>query len=187
MMTDGLAANFQIRFLRLMVVAILCVGVWRAEAGGVTLITHGFNSDVASWIIPMQGRVTRYGALSPTNTACYEITITQNGQGQYVPAATFLSGTNPVVASSGEILIKLNWSTLSGLGGASTTTIANNDEVGTTKQVLLSPMEGWFAFPSTWNANAAELHALIRASAKWKQGEQKSRDTSGESASSQAI
>ncbi len=40
------------------------------------------------------------------------------------------------------------------------------EEGGALKQVLLSPMEGWFAFPSTWNANAAELHALIRAAAK---------------------
>ena len=106
------------------VIAVVCAVVSRAEAGGVTLITHGFNSDVASWIIPMQGRVAHYGDLTPANTTCYEITITQNGSGQYVAAANLLSGTNPVFAASGEILIKLNWSTLSGLGGASTTVIA---------------------------------------------------------------
>ena len=109
---------------RLLALAAFCLGVWRGNAGGVTLITHGFNSDVASWIIPMQGRVAQYGALAPTNTACYEITITQNGSGPYVAAAAFLSGTNPEVASAGEILVKLNWSTLSGFGGPSTTTIA---------------------------------------------------------------
>lgn len=97
----------------------------RAGAAGVTLITHGFNSDVASWVVPMQGRVAQYGGLSPSNTACYEITLTENGSGQYMAAATFLSGTNPLVAASGEILIKLNWSTLSGLGGPSTLVIAD--------------------------------------------------------------
>ena len=123
-MNTGFGPHCRIGLLRLLAIASFCTGVCGAGAGGVTLITHGFNSDVASWVIPMQGRVAQYGALSPTNTACYEITITQNGQGQYVAAATFLSGTNPLVASSGEILLKLNWSTLSGLGGPATTTIA---------------------------------------------------------------
>ncbi len=124
MMPNGSWPQRRFGLRRLLPVAIFCAVIGGARAGGVTLITHGFNSDVASWIIPMQGRVTQYGALSPTNTACYEITITQNGQGQYVAAATFLSGTNPLAASSGEILIKLNWSTLSGLNGPATTTIA---------------------------------------------------------------
>jgi hypothetical protein len=123
-MLFGVATNCKIRFQRLMIITAFCAAVSGAKAGGVTLITHGFNSDVTSWIIPMQGRIARYGELAPTNTVCYEITITKNAQGQYVAAATFISGTNPVVAASGEILLKLNWSTLSGLGGPSTTTIA---------------------------------------------------------------
>jgi len=125
-MNTGLARDCRMALLRLTIMVILCGCAGPAAAGGVTLITHGFNSDVASWVIPMQGRVAQYGALSPTNTACYEITITQNGQGQYVTAASFVSGMNPFVASSGEILLKLNWSTLSGLGGPSTTIIATN-------------------------------------------------------------
>ena len=87
----------------LMAIAAVCAGPGKAGAGGVTLITHGFNSDVASWIVPMQGRVAQYGDLSPTNTTCYEITITQNGQGQYQAVATLLAGTNPTVAASGEV------------------------------------------------------------------------------------
>jgi hypothetical protein len=104
----GLLFNRFIGFLRLIVVAVFCAVVGEAGAGGVTLITHGFNSDVASWIIPMQDRVARYGVLSPSNISCYEITIIENAQGQYVAAATFLSGTSPVTATSGEILLKLN-------------------------------------------------------------------------------
>ena len=111
-------------FRRLSVLGAWCAGLSPALAGGVTLITHGFNSDVASWILPMQGRIAHYGALSPTNTTCYTIAITKNAQGQFVAAATFISGTNPVVAASGEMLLKLDWSSLSSFGGTSTTNIA---------------------------------------------------------------
>jgi len=105
---------------------LLIASTGSVEAGGVTLITHGFNSDVASWIIPMQSSVAKYGALSLTNTACYDIEITAGSGGQYNTTVNFLSGTNPLAAASGEILIKLNWSTLSGLGGVSTLVIATN-------------------------------------------------------------
>ncbi len=40
------------------------------------------------------------------------------------------------------------------------------EQGGERKQVLLSPMEGLFAFPSTWNALAADWHAAIRAAVK---------------------
>ena len=36
---------------------------------------------------------------------------------------------------------------------------------GQRKQVLLSPMEGWFALPGTWNARVAEWAAAIREAA----------------------
>jgi predicted Ser/Thr protein kinase len=40
------------------------------------------------------------------------------------------------------------------------------ENAGTLRQVLLSPMEGLFAFPSTWDALAADWHATIRAAVK---------------------
>jgi hypothetical protein len=98
----------------------------RASAGGVTLITHGFNSDVESWVVPMAGAMTRYAGFPGTNSSCYVISITKNGSGDYVTSQTFLAGTNPLASDSGEIFIKLDWSTLSGIGGASTVTIASN-------------------------------------------------------------
>ena len=36
------------------------------------------------------------------------------------------------------------------------------DSEGGTKQIYLSPMDGWFALPSTWNARVADWHAAIR-------------------------
>jgi hypothetical protein len=104
---------------------LLCLFVAQSVvAGGVTLITHGFNSDVASWIVPMQGRIARYGSLANSNTTCYTVSITQNGQGQYVASSSYIAGTNPLVAASGELLIKLDWSTLSTTLGVSTINIA---------------------------------------------------------------
>ncbi|TAK94198.1 MAG: hypothetical protein EPO07_17060 [Verrucomicrobia bacterium] len=96
----------------------------RVRGAGVTLITHGFNSDVTSWIIPMADAMTRYPGFPGTNSSCYEISITQNGQGQYVTTQTFLAGTSPLTSDSGEIFIKLDWSTLSS-GSVSTLPIAN--------------------------------------------------------------
>lgn len=40
---------------------------------------------------------------------------------------------------------------------------ATYEDGGAPRQVLISPMEGWVAFPSTWNALAADWHAVIRA------------------------
>jgi serine/threonine protein kinase len=36
------------------------------------------------------------------------------------------------------------------------------DENGQRKQLLISPMDGWFALPSTWNKRVADWHAAIR-------------------------
>src|SRR2546429_4780963 len=89
-------------------------------AGGVTIITHGFNSNVTDWIIPMAGRMGQYPGFPGTTYSCYEISITRNGSGQYMAVATFLSGTAPLLTDSGEIVVKLDWSTLSS-GGTLTT------------------------------------------------------------------
>jgi hypothetical protein len=104
------------------VFAAFSVGV---QGAGVTIITHGFTGNVTDWIIPMAERIPGYPSFSGATISCYQISITRNGSGQYVAAATFLGGAAPLVTDSGEILVKLDWSTLSGLGGASSTTVAN--------------------------------------------------------------
>src|SRR6187549_3286450 len=93
------------------------------RAAGVTIITHGFNSNVTDWIIPMAGKVGGYPGFPGTTYSCYEISITRNGSGQYVSTATFLAGSPPLLSDSGEIVVKLDWSTLS-TGGTSTTAVA---------------------------------------------------------------
>ncbi|MEO5720207.1 MAG: hypothetical protein ABIR71_01900 [Chthoniobacterales bacterium] len=96
-----------------------------ARGGGVTVITHGFNSNVTDWIIPMAAATPGYPSFLGAEFSCYEISITRNGAGQYVFAATFLGGTAPTLTDSGEILIKLDWSSLSSIGGASSTIVAD--------------------------------------------------------------
>ena len=117
------AFNTRLRcFFGAFVLALCSTG--SVAAAGVTIITHGFNSNVTDWIIPMAGKVGGYPGFPGATYSCYEISITRNGSGQYVAAATFIAGTAPLLTDSGEIVVKLDWSTLSSFGGPSTTTIA---------------------------------------------------------------
>ena len=72
----------------------------------------------------MAGKIGSYPGFPGTTYSCYEISITRNGSGQYVTTASLIAGAAPFLTDSGEIVVKLDWSTLSGLGGPSTTTIA---------------------------------------------------------------
>ncbi len=117
------AFNTQLRcFLGAFVLALCSTG--SVIAGGVTIITHGFNSNVTDWIIPMAEKVGEYPGFPGATYSCYVISITRNGSGQYVASATLKNETPPLLTDSGEMLVKLDWSTLSGFGGPSTTTIA---------------------------------------------------------------
>ncbi len=116
--------------------------IGNARGAGVTVITHGFNSNVTDWIIPMAEAAPHYPSFPGTTYSCYEISITRNGSGQYVAAATFLGGTQPALADSGEILIKLDWSTLSSLGGTSSTNVANAAASALLSTTLIPAMGG---------------------------------------------
>jgi hypothetical protein len=109
--------------LTFLIVAAQLLPVSKAEAGGVTLITHGFNSSIDGWIIGMATKIPGYKGFPGTNFSCYEIAITQNGQGQMVATPTLLAGVPPLFSDSGEIVIKLDWEALSN-GSVPTTTIS---------------------------------------------------------------
>jgi len=113
-----------------------------ALGAGVTVITHGFNGNVEDWIIPMTERVSGHPSFRGTSVSCYEISITRNGSGQYVAAATFLGGVAPTLTDSGEILVKLDWSSLAGLGGPPSTTIANAAVGSLLSTTLISALGG---------------------------------------------
>ena len=94
------------------------------RGAGVTVITHGFNSDITSWIIPMAGKITAYGTFPGTNSTCYELSITKSGS-TYTATPTLIAGVPPLTSESGEIIIKLDWSTIDTTLGVSTVDIAN--------------------------------------------------------------
>ena len=112
------------------------------SGGGVTVITHGFNSNVTDWIIPMAGKMGGYPGFPGSSYSCYQISITRNGSGQYVTTATLIGGAAPLITDSGEIVVKLDWSTLSSLGGPSTTTIANEATNALLSTTLIPEMGG---------------------------------------------
>jgi hypothetical protein len=83
----------------------------QARGGGVTLITHGFNSDITSWILPMASRFPGHPGFPGTQLTCYEIEITASGGG-FATTATRLDGPAPDASDSGEIVVKLDWSSI---------------------------------------------------------------------------
>jgi len=129
-------------------VALILCSTGPVAAGGVTVITHGFNSNVTDWIIPMAGKVGGYPGFPGATYSCYQISITRNGSGQYLTAATLIGGVPPLLTDSGEIVVKLDWSTLSSLGGPSTTTIA---------QVAVSALLSTTLIPDMGGRPLAEL------------------------------
>jgi hypothetical protein len=94
------------------------------RGAGVTVITHGFNSDITSWIIPMAGKIIAYESFPGTNSTCYELSITKSGS-TYTATPTLIAGVPPLTSVSGEIVIKLDWSTIDTTLGVSTVNIAN--------------------------------------------------------------
>lgn len=96
-------------FLALLAAAALQVP--HASAGGVTVITHGFNSDITSWILPMASRFPGHPGFPATDLTCYEIEITASGGG-FAATAIRLDGPAPDASDSGEIVVKLDWSSI---------------------------------------------------------------------------
>lgn len=129
------------RWLGALIAAFLLAIIQPVRGAGVTVITHGFNGNVTDWIIPMAEAIPGYGSFPGTAFSCYEISVTENGSGQTVATAAFLGGVAPTDSDSGEILVKLDWSALAGIGGASTTTVANA-AVGALLSTTLIPALG---------------------------------------------
>jgi len=82
-------------------------------AMGVTLITHGYAGNVDGWVTGMADRVPAYQRFPGTNSTCYTIEITSSG-GNYYFTTTRVGGDAPASTGSGEIIVKLDWSTLAG-------------------------------------------------------------------------
>jgi hypothetical protein len=105
------------------------------------MITHGFNGNVAEWVIPMGDKIPQYHGFPGSNFTSYQISITRNG-GIYSIVPTFLNGVGPPSSDSGEIVIVLDWSSLSGFPGPSTSLIASNAAVALLSTNLIPELAG---------------------------------------------
>lgn len=97
-----------------------------APGAGVTIITHGYSSDVNSWVTEMGDAIPTYYRFPGTNFTVYTITLTTDGFGDYFYQ---WSRTNaaPSGTDLGEIIVKLDWSQMAGGTGTydiSTYTVA---------------------------------------------------------------
>ncbi len=97
--------------LRQLGLVLLLVGAAGPLSGaGVTIITHGFNSDAQGWVLGMAEKFSGYPTFPGTNVLCYEVQVGDNNV-----IARRIGGGLPADNVSGEIVIKLDWGDLAGL------------------------------------------------------------------------
>lgn len=97
---------------------------------GVTLITHGFQSDgvFPQWVSRMAEGVAR--RIEPdasamfSNVSRYRLRIVQSGANPVVESFTRTAGPAPSSSTTGEAVIELDWAAASGLSGPSTGAVA---------------------------------------------------------------
>ncbi len=160
--------------LLLAILLFLCA-ISRTRAAGVTLITHGFDGDVESWVIPMSEAIPGYPNFPGSNYTAYEISITRNGSGQLVASQSFLDGADALASDTSEIFIKLDWSTLSGIGGASTVAVANTAAAALLSSNMIPALGGhalteWplhFIGHSRGGSLVTELARILGAQGVW--------------------
>jgi len=85
-----------------------------SQAAQVVVITHGFNSDAGDWVRAMADRMAGYTAWWGETASCYQITVATNSAGAFVVTSGLISGVPADQSTSGNIFVKLDWSTVAG-------------------------------------------------------------------------
>jgi hypothetical protein len=93
----------------ILTIVLACFCFTKANAAGVTIITHGFDSDVNGWVTGMADEIPTYYSFPGTNFTVYTVTLMTGGYYQWT--RTYGS---PSVTDSGEIIVKLDWSEMAG-------------------------------------------------------------------------
>jgi hypothetical protein len=101
-------------FLAMILFFLIALIPCSTKAAGVTIITHGFELDDSypTWVTAMAEQIPTYGSFPGTNFTIYKITVTYN-DGFYIAWAR-TNGSLPSITDSGEIIVELDWSQLSG-------------------------------------------------------------------------
>ena len=87
---------------------LLLSAVVLVRGAGVTIITHGLNSNADDWVLAMAQRLPLHPSFPGTNFSCYAVDVAPN----MTLSATRIGGGPPTQTDSGEIIIKLDWGQL---------------------------------------------------------------------------
>lgn len=100
-------------FLPLAVVALCLSCAPVCNGAGVTIITHGWNSEATTgWVNEMAGAIFVDPRFHYDDITLYRVCITESGDAYLVSLCDDPLGTSPLVSDSAEILIELDWSTI---------------------------------------------------------------------------
>lgn len=112
------------------------------EAAGVTIITHGFEESYPTWITAMADDIPNYyqARFPGLDSTCstYKLTISNiDGIFHYYPPVR-TNGSAPTATESGEIIIELDWSSLSGFSDFLDSYASTYDVAYFVSQVLMA-------------------------------------------------
>ena len=87
---------------------LLLVGLTLGRGAGVTIITHGLNSNADDWVLAMAQRIPMHPNHPGTNFSLYAVEVAPN----FTLSASRIGGGPPTASPSGEIIITLDWGQL---------------------------------------------------------------------------
>ena len=102
-------------WLKLLSALVLVLAPAHSKGAGVTVITHGFDSDVNTWVTAMADQIPTYPGFPGAGFTIYKLAIAYDATaGRYNATVSRTNGAPPLNTDSGEIIVKLDWGQLSG-------------------------------------------------------------------------